>query len=63
MGETRFRYYKGVVNEGGIPPRITHNIDQFAWYRDVKQRNLGNDYNPDNKEQLLSAVRFQLPTD
>jgi len=61
MAETRYGHYKGIVKEDGKMPKIVHDLDQLVWYRDAKVRNLRNDSSPDNVEQLLSAVRFQLP--
>jgi len=61
MAGTRYSHYKGIIQEDGKFPQIIHNLNQFTWYRDAKQRTLDNDSEPDNIEQLFSAVRFQLP--
>ena len=63
MAETRYRRYNGIREEKGEIPRVIHEVDQFYWYRDAMERtfrDLGN-LDTSEREQLLSAVRFDLP--
>ena len=60
--------YRSIRKKEGKIPEFNHVIDQFVWYRDVKQRTLdyededdNDEINDLNEESLLSAVRFQLP--
>lgn len=61
MGETRYNKYEGIKIINSRIPRFVHELDQFVWYRDVKEKVLKADDDSNSIEQLLSAVRFILP--
>ncbi len=57
MSATRPRKIESQNTVQGIP-WITHDIDQFHWYSDVKRRNSGDRI---KAMDFMSAVRFMLP--
>jgi hypothetical protein len=61
MPETRF---KKITKSEGELSRVIHELDQFIWYRDAKERNLQGSWGEIKRvdeRHLLSAVRFHLP--